>query len=142
MINIVYASVSKISLEFKLVTVLQYINLCQVKLQYNLGHIQIVFERVHLDFAEYNKQCYPIAIDSYSKWIEAFPMYNITTSKTLDALRMWFAQFGLPEKIVTDNGPQFTSHEFKLFLESNGIKHVLTPPYKPSVTALQKGQYR
>lgn len=48
------------------------------------------------------------------------------------ALRHLFASYGIPEQLVSDNGPQFTSGKFKLFLSSNGVKHILCSPYHPS----------
>ena len=42
-----------------------------------------------------------------------------------------FAQHGLPEEVVSDNGPQFVSNEFAEFMNTNGIKHTLVPPYHP-----------
>ena len=49
---------------------------------------------------------------------------------------MIFATHGLPLKIVTDNGPSFTSDEFKRFVKGNGIKHVTSAPYHPSTNGL------
>ena len=49
-----------------------------------------------------------------------------TTSKTVEALRTVFARNGLPEQLVSDNGPKFTAEEFQLFLKKNGVKHVRT----------------
>ena len=43
-----------------------------------------------------------------------------------------FSHFGLPDQLVSDNGPQFTSDEFTQFLKRNGIKHILSAPYHPS----------
>ena len=40
-----------------------------------------------------------------------------------------FASYGLPKILVSDNGPQFKSSEFVKFLNNNGVKHVVTPPY-------------
>ena len=73
-----------------------------------------------------------VIIDSHSKWIEAIPLRSPTTSTTVDALRLFFASFGLPEEIVSDNGPQFTSQDFSHFCVNNGIKHTLTSPYHPA----------
>ena len=42
-----------------------------------------------------------------------------------------FSSYGLPDQLVSDNGPQFTSDEFSCFMKANGIKHILTLPYHP-----------
>ena len=59
-------------------------------------------------------------------------MPTTTSSKTIETLKSHFARYGLPEKIVSDNGPQFTSDEFKWFCKSNGICHITSAPYHPS----------
>ena len=64
----------------------------------------------------------------------------ITTGSTsaivTQALRTWFAQLGLPEMVVMDKGPGFASEEFEVFLQNNGIKHILSAPYHPSSNGL------
>ena len=71
-------------------------------------------------------------VDSHSKWIDVKHMSSTTADRTIDELRLIFAEHGLPEEVVSDNGPQFTSQEFKQFLAKNGIKQTLVPPYHPA----------
>ena len=89
-------------------------------------------QRIHIDFAAIEQFQVLVIIDSHSKWIEAVPLRSATSSTTIDALRVFFASFGVPEEIVSDNGPQFTSQEFNHFCVNNGIKHTLIPPYHPA----------
>ena len=82
-----------------------------------------IWQRIHIDFAEKDGVNYLIVVDSHSKWLEVVPMRSTTANKTIDVLRGLFAFRGLSEEVVSDNGPQFTAHEFKTFMEVNGIKH-------------------
>ena len=94
-------------------------------------------ERVHIDFAgPVDKHMLLILVDSHSKWIEAIPMKSTTASDTIEVLEEIFACIGLPETLVSDNGPQFTSVEFKLFCKDNNIRHLYSAPYHPSSNGL------
>lgn len=91
------------------------------------------WSRLHVDFAGPLRNTYLfIAVDAYSKWIEVFPVTSCSTSVTVDCLRKMFAIQGLPDIVVSDNGPAFVSEEFKTFLRKNGIRQVLVPPYHPA----------
>jgi hypothetical protein len=78
--------------------------------------------RLHLDFAEYKKKLYLIIVDSYSKWPEIFETSATSATNTTEILRELFASFGLPQLIVSDNGPPFHSEELVTFLRLNGIR--------------------
>lgn len=43
-----------------------------------------------------------------------------------------FASYGLPVQVVSDNGPQFVSGNFQLFMKSNGVKYIRCAPYHTS----------
>ena len=87
--------------------------------------------RLHLDFAGplFGKM-FLVLIDAHSKWIEVFPTNGSTSLVVIEHLRTIFAQFGLPETIVSDNGSCFVSEEFSVFLLANGIKHITSAPYR------------
>ena len=74
---------------------------------------------------------YLLVVNAHSKWIEVIMMTSTSAEKTITELRKLFASYGLPEQLVTDNGPQFTSGEFDMFMKYNGIKHMFTAPYHP-----------
>ena len=64
------------------------------------------WQRLHLDYAVYFKgKMWLILIDAYSKWPEVHEMFETTSKTTIQQLRKIFAVQGLPELIVTDNGP-------------------------------------
>lgn len=86
------------------------------------------FERVHIDFYDFQRNKYLILVDNYSKWLEVVPMHSTIASATIDKLRCIFSVFGLPNEIVSDNGPPFNSSEFKSFCVSNAIKLTHSPP--------------
>ena len=95
------------------------------------------WQRVHLDFAgPFQGSMFLVGVDAHSKWPEVRIMSTTTVGKTLDVLREWFAAHGIPEQIVTDNGPQFTADDFDVFTRRNGIKHTKSAPYHPASNGL------
>ena len=53
-----------------------------------------------------------------------------------------FATHGLPEEVVSDNGPHFTSTNFAEFTCKHGIKHILVPPYHPESSEAAESSVR
>ena len=78
-----------------------------------------------VDFAgPFQEKMYFIIVDAHSKWPKVFVMTSIISSNTIAVLRCVFASHGLPLQLVSDNGPQFLSEEFKQYLEANKVKHI------------------
>lgn len=96
-----------------------------------------VWHRLHADFLGplYNKM-YLVVVDAYSKWPEAFVMSNITAQKTIQVFKSLFIRYGYPFHLVTDNGPTWTSEEFRNFCNLVGVKQSFTPPYYPATNGL------
>ena len=95
------------------------------------------WQRIHIDFAgPFLGRMFLIAIDAYSKWPEVIPMSSTSTDRTIEELRTMFSRNGIPEQLVSDNGPQFTAVEFTTFTRINGIKHIKSAPYHPATNGL------
>lgn len=92
----------------------------------------IPWERIHIDYAgPIKSKYYLVIVDAHTKWPEICETTSTTAPKTIELLTEVFARFGVPEKLVSDNGSQFTADQFKLFCDSNGIHHIRTAPYHP-----------
>ena len=91
------------------------------------------WQRIHADFAgPIDGKMYLLIVDAHSKWPEIIEMSSTTAQKTVNVFCSVFARFGLPELLVTDNGPQFVADEFYNFLKRNGIRHIRSAPYNPA----------
>ncbi len=95
------------------------------------------WSRVHVDLAgPFMGHTFLILIDAQSKWMEVCTLPTTSSTCTIQCLRRIFATFGLPEVLVSDNGPNFTSAEFSVFLQRNGITHKKSAPYHPATNGL------
>ena len=92
------------------------------------------WQQVHIDYCgPLDGKSFLFIVDAKSKWIEVLPMSSTTAEARVQALRFVFSTHGLPEEIVSDNGPQFIAQEFIDFLKYNHIKHFLSVPYHPAL---------
>jgi transposase InsO family protein len=63
-----------------------------------------------------------VAVDKFSKWIEAVPVTNQEATTTVKFFESIVYRYGVPNSIITNNGTNFTSGEFQDFTKNLGIK--------------------
>ena len=101
------------------------------------------WQRIHIDFCQYESDNWLVIVDAYSKWTEIINMKKNTESSALiRELRKVFATFGLPSCTVSDNGPQLVSEETRQFYRDNGIEFIPIPSYKPQCNGLAERMVR
>ena len=70
--------------------------------------------------------------DRNTGFIKMAPLFDKSSASVSRAFKAdWVSTFGVPEKIITDNGREFTSSEFEGTCSIMGIKHIYTTPYHP-----------
>ena len=73
-----------------------------------------------------------VAVDYFTKWVEAEPLAAITEQKIRNFV--WcsiICRFGIPRVLVSDNGKQFDNLKFKDFCAKLGIKNYYSSPAHP-----------
>jgi transposase InsO family protein len=64
-----------------------------------------------------------VAIDTFTKWMEAMPVVNITQDTTVKFLQSIVYRFGVPKWVLIDNGTQFKGAKFARCCTDFGIHH-------------------
>ncbi|XP_026541546.1 uncharacterized protein K02A2.6-like [Notechis scutatus] len=101
------------------------------------------WSRLHIDLAgPVHGRTFLVIVDSFSKWIDLALLPSTTTLAITKALTRVFVTHGLPDTIVSDNGPQFTSCEFEVFAANLGIRHALTAPFHPASNGMAERAVR
>ncbi|GKV50362.1 hypothetical protein SLEP1_g57069 [Rubroshorea leprosula] len=73
-----------------------------------------------------------VAVDYFTKWIEAKPLPTTTERKIEEFLfNSILCRFGIPKRIIADNGPQFRAAALRSFCNDYGVELALTSVYTP-----------
>ena len=84
-----------------------------------------------------NRRVYLVAfMDDHSRFITGYGLYaSMSTALVLEVVNAGIANYGAPEEMLTDNGPQYTTwrgkSRFTRELEKRGIKQVVARPKRP-----------
>uniref|UniRef100_A0A8C4ZN90 Gypsy retrotransposon integrase-like protein 1 n=1 Tax=Gadus morhua TaxID=8049 RepID=A0A8C4ZN90_GADMO len=71
------------------------------------------------------------ATDLFTKWVVAKCLYTKTTAEVTKKIVSILLDFGLVEKIITDQGREFVNEVNRGVLETLGVKHCITSAYHP-----------
>ena len=89
------------------------------------------WQKIACDLFEYNSVDYLITVDYFSNYFEVDRLVDKRSPEIIRRLKSHFARWGLPEVLMSDNGPPFNSGAFKEFLNNYEIRHVTSSPRYP-----------
>ncbi|KAK0577195.1 hypothetical protein LWI29_029367 [Acer saccharum] len=73
-----------------------------------------------------------VAVDYFTKWVEAEPLVHITEANTISFVKKNILyRFGIPNTIITDNGTQFDGRKFRELCDKYGISNYYASPAHP-----------
>ena len=83
------------------------------------------FQFICADYFEIKSHHYLVIVDWFSGWIILyhFQSTQLKSNSLINACREIFTNYGAPEEISTDGGPQFIAQAFQQFLQSWNVEH-------------------
>uniref|UniRef100_A0A2N9GEB1 Integrase catalytic domain-containing protein n=1 Tax=Fagus sylvatica TaxID=28930 RepID=A0A2N9GEB1_FAGSY len=73
-----------------------------------------------------------VATEYFTKWVEAIPLRKATGAAVANFIREHIiTRFGIPYKLITDNGTPFINKDVREVLEHYRVKHRRSTPYYP-----------
>ena len=89
------------------------------------------WEKVGADLFDLNGKTYIAIVDYYSRWLEIKRVTSETSESIIKILKEVFSTHGIPDLIISDNGPQFSAETFQEFARDYCFQHVTSSPKYP-----------
>ena len=86
---------------------------------------------VETDLFELKNSKYLLIVDYYSRFPVLRKLMSTTSKVLIQELKAVFTEMGVPNTIVSDGGPPYTSVEFKDFMKDWQIEHKVSLPRNP-----------
>ena len=83
-----------------------------------------------------------VVVDYFSKYLIVRKIPNSTSSAVIKELGMIFSEFGNPLVFRSDNGPCYSSQEFKFFMQNWLVEHRTSSPHYPQSNGLAESMVK
>lgn len=71
---------------------------------------------------------YLVTVDYYSNFWEVDKLEDTESATVIRKLKAHFARYGIPDQVISDNGPQYTSNVFADFARAWDFEHLTSSP--------------
>ena len=92
------------------------------------------WQRVSSDLFQVHRHL--LVVDYYSRYPEVVKLTSTTSESIITSLSSIFARHGIPEELISDNGPQYSSQDFEDFAKRYGFQHTTSSPHYPQGNGL------
>ena len=93
-------------------------------------------QKVGTDLFHFKNNDYLVIIDYFSNHPEVALLKSTTSSSIITHMKSIFARHGIPEMVVSDNGPQVASKDFAEFATKWELSHIISSPRCPKANRL------
>ena len=97
---------------------------------------ELPWHTVATDLFEIRNSKYLLLVDYYSRFAVLHKLGSNTSKVLVQEMKAVFAELGVPNVIVSDGGPQYTSAEFKNITKQWQIEHLISSPRNPQSNSM------
>jgi len=83
------------------------------------------------DLFYWEQNHYLLIADLYSKFPIVRKLGTLSSRSVINHMKGIFDEHGIPDRLISDNGTQYSSEEFKQFAATYGFEHVTSSPLYP-----------
>ena len=87
------------------------------------------WQKVGTDLFHFKGATYLLVVDYFSRYPEITKLTSTTSFDIINALKSAFSRYGIPEMVMSDNGPQYSSQEFRDFAKAYNFNHITSSPH-------------
>ena len=116
----------------------QQVEACEIFRTYQISHQKETlmphevpsspWEKVATDIFEFKNKSFLITVDYYSNFWAVDKLPDTKARTVILKLKNHFTRYGCPDKVVSDNGPQFSCNKFATFARTWEFKHCPISP--------------
>ena len=88
------------------------------------------WQKVGTDLFDWKGQEFVLVVDYFSRYGEIGVLRKSTSQEVISHLKAIFARHGIPETVISDNGPQYSA-KFSKFAQEWGFSHMTSSPKYP-----------
>lgn len=89
------------------------------------------WSKIASDIFVYQQNHYLLIADHYSKWFKIIVLEDLSSLQVINSLKSIFSKYGIPNELISDNGPQYASAEFRDFAKEYAFVHSTSSPLYP-----------
>ena len=94
------------------------------------------WSKLGADLFELHHENYLLLVDYYSNFFEVMKLTSTKTPTIIKHCKTTFARHGIPDILISDNGPQFDNTEFARFAKEWNFTHKTSSPHYPKSNGL------
>ncbi|XP_060064857.1 uncharacterized protein K02A2.6-like [Ylistrum balloti] len=89
------------------------------------------WSKIGVNLFNYNNESYLLTVDYFSKWPEIVRLESTTAKCVILHMKSQMAKYGIPDVVISDNGPQFACFEFIQFSKQYQFERTTSNPHYP-----------